>query len=163
MPLTEPMNCYLRLALLRYLRFTIQHAMLAYCRTTRSMLYKRHREIETCPVSWDYPKIRLLPSLICLLFWGEIFHNLSHNTVREIAKVWATSIVSLLNDAKLSYVYIYLVSLKSLATSTVLECRMSHRKWRETKQQPSRARSGNKLSCCLVSLHFLCDILRRTV
>ena len=37
--------------------------------------------------------------------------------------------------------------------------RMSHRKWRESKQQPSRARSGNQLSCCLVSLHFLCDIL----
>ena len=31
-----------------------------------------------------------------------------------------------------------------------------HRKWRETKQQPSRARSGHH-SCCLVSLHFLCD------
>ena len=37
--------------------------------------------------------------------------------------------------------------------------RMSHRKRRETKQQPSRARSGNPISCCLVSLHFLCDIL----
>ena len=36
---------------------------------------------------------------------------------------------------------------------------MSHRKWRESKQQPSRARSGNKLSCCFVSLLFLCDIL----
>ena len=30
---------------------------------------------------------------------------------------------------------------------------------RETKQQPSRDRSGNQISCCLVSLHFLCDIL----
>ena len=37
--------------------------------------------------------------------------------------------------------------------------RMSHRKWRESKQQPSRSRSGNQLSCCLVSLDFLCDIL----
>ena len=36
---------------------------------------------------------------------------------------------------------------------------MSIRKWRETKQQPSRARSGNQISCCLVSLNFLCDIL----
>ena len=40
--------------------------------------------------------------------------------------------------------------------------RMSHRKWRETKQQPSRlsdrARSGNQLLSCLVSLHFLWDI-----
>ena len=33
------------------------------------------------------------------------------------------------------------------------------KKWRETKQQPSRARSGHQISCCLVSLHFLCDIL----
>ena len=41
---------------------------------------------------------------------------------------------------------------------------MSHRKWRETKQHPSRVRSGNHLSCCLLSLHFLCDILHsRTV
>ena len=36
---------------------------------------------------------------------------------------------------------------------------MSHRKRRETMQQPSRARSGHQISCCLVSLHFLCDIL----
>ena len=36
---------------------------------------------------------------------------------------------------------------------------MLHRKWRESKWQPSRARSGHQLSCCLVSLHFLCDIL----
>ena len=36
---------------------------------------------------------------------------------------------------------------------------MSHWKWRETKLQPSRARSGNQISCCLVALHFLCDIL----
>ena len=28
-----------------------------------------------------------------------------------------------------------------------------------TKQQPSGARSGHQISCCLVSLHFLCDIL----
>ena len=37
--------------------------------------------------------------------------------------------------------------------------RMSHRKWRESKQDPSRARSGNQPSCCLVSLHFPSDIL----
>ena len=36
---------------------------------------------------------------------------------------------------------------------------MSHRKWRETKQQPSRAKSCRQLSCCLVCLHFLCNIL----
>ena len=42
---------------------------------------------------------------------------------------------------------------------TVLVCRMSHRKWRETKQEPSRARLGHQISSCLVSLHFLCDIL----
>ena len=43
--------------------------------------------------------------------------------------------------------------------STVISARMSHWKWRETKLQPSRARSGHQISCCLVSLHFLCDIL----
>ena len=37
--------------------------------------------------------------------------------------------------------------------------RMSHRKWRSPKQQPSRARAGYQISCCLLSLHFLCDIL----
>ena len=37
--------------------------------------------------------------------------------------------------------------------------RMSHKKWRETKQQPSRARTGHQISCCLLLLHFLCDIL----
>ena len=42
---------------------------------------------------------------------------------------------------------------------TVNVCRMSHRIRRESKQDPSRARSGNQISCCLVSLHFLCGIL----
>ena len=37
--------------------------------------------------------------------------------------------------------------------------RMKHRKWRETKQQPSTARPGNTLGCCFVSLHFLFYIL----
>ena len=37
--------------------------------------------------------------------------------------------------------------------------RIINRKRRETKQQPSRAKSGNQISCCFVSLHFLCDIL----
>ena len=37
---------------------------------------------------------------------------------------------------------------------------MSHRIWRESRLQPSRARSGNLISCCLISLHFLCDILQ---
>ena len=43
--------------------------------------------------------------------------------------------------------------------STVIGARMSHWKWKETKQHPSRARSGHQISCSLVSLHFLCDIL----
>ena len=42
---------------------------------------------------------------------------------------------------------------------TVIGTRMSHWKWRETKQHPSRARSGHQIGCSLVSLHFLCDIL----
>ena len=37
--------------------------------------------------------------------------------------------------------------------------RMAHRKWKETKQQPGTAGPGNILGCCLVSLHFLCDVL----
>ena len=42
---------------------------------------------------------------------------------------------------------------------TVIVAGTSHWKWRETKLQPSRARTGHQISCCLVSLHFLCDIL----
>ena len=40
--------------------------------------------------------------------------------------------------------------------------RISHLKWRETKQQPSLARLCYHVSCCLVSLPFLCNILRTT-
>ena len=36
---------------------------------------------------------------------------------------------------------------------------MSHRKWRETKQQLSWWPDLALLGCCLLSLHFLCDIL----
>ena len=36
--------------------------------------------------------------------------------------------------------------------------RMSHRKWRETKQQLSRARSGHQISCCLVSCATSCPV-----
>ena len=35
---------------------------------------------------------------------------------------------------------------------------MSHRKRKETKQQPGTARPGNILGCCLVYLRFLCNI-----
>ena len=37
--------------------------------------------------------------------------------------------------------------------------RMLHRKWRSTKQHPSRARACYQIRCCLLSFHFLCDIL----
>ena len=42
---------------------------------------------------------------------------------------------------------------------TVIGARMLYWKWRETKLQPSRANSGHQISCCLVSLQFLCNIL----
>ena len=48
---------------------------------------------------------------------------------------------------------------KMWETSTGWLDRMLLRKWRETKQQTSRARSGHQISCCLVSLRYLCDIL----
>ena len=35
---------------------------------------------------------------------------------------------------------------------------MSHRKQKDTKQQPGTAGPGNIFGCCLVSLRFLCDI-----
>ena len=46
-----------------------------------------------------------------------------------------------------------------ISNSTVIGARMSHWKIRQTKQHPSRARSGHHISCSSVSLHFLCDIL----
>ena len=46
-------------------------------------------------------------------------------------------------------------------TPTVPVCRMPHRKWRETKEQPSRSKSGHQISCCWNSLHFLAVILPR--
>ena len=52
-----------------------------------------------------------------------------------------------------------IISVTKVVLSTVIVDRMSHWKWRETKQQPSRARSGHQIRCCLVSLHFLCDIM----
>ena len=48
---------------------------------------------------------------------------------------------------------------KCLLTHTVIGARMSHWKWRETKLQPSSARSRNQISCSLVSHNFLCDTL----
>ena len=44
-------------------------------------------------------------------------------------------------------------------SSTGIGGRMSQWKWRETKQHPSSVRSGHQVSCCLISLHFRCDIL----
>ena len=43
-----------------------------------------------------------------------------------------------------------------IKVTTVIGARMSHWKLRETKQHPSRARSGHKISCSLVSLNFRC-------
>ena len=61
------MNCYLRLALLRYLRFTIQHAMLAYTVELHAVCFTR-----------DTVKLRLVLSLetiaipyLSLIFWGD--------------------------------------------------------------------------------------------
>ena len=45
-----------------------------------------------------------------------------------------------------------------LNISTEWLFRIPQRIWRETKMQPSTARSGHHISCILFSLHFLCDI-----
>ena len=36
---------------------------------------------------------------------------------------------------------------------------MAQRKWKETKQEPGTAGTGNMLGCCLISFHFLLVIL----
>ena len=46
----------------------------------------------------------------------------------------------------------------ALQTESWLGCRTGNGE-KQTKQQPSRDRSGRQLSCCLVSLHFPCYIL----
>ena len=43
--------------------------------------------------------------------------------------------------------------------STVNDCRMSHRKWREHKQQLIRLPDLALPGCILVSFHILCDML----
>ena len=46
-----------------------------------------------------------------------------------------------------------------LSNTTVLKLRMVHRKWRETKQQPSVLPGPAVPVSCLVSFHILWDIL----
>ena len=49
--------------------------------------------------------------------------------------------------------------LNSASYSTVLVLRMAHRKWKETKQQPSMLTGPGVPGCCLVSFHILWAIL----
>ena len=51
-------------------------------------------------------------------------------------------------------------NLEKLFSSTVNVCRMSHRKWREIKQQLIRLPDLALLGCSLLSLHILCDIVQ---
>ena len=39
---------------------------------------------------------------------------------------------------------------------------MAHRKWKEVKQLPGTAVTGNMLGCCLISFHFLWAIQAST-
>ena len=43
--------------------------------------------------------------------------------------------------------------------TTVLVLRMAHRIWKETKEHPGTAETGNMLGCCLNYSHFLWAIL----
>ena len=54
---------------------------------------------------------------------------------------------------------VVLLSLCSLLCTTVLVLRMAHRIWKETKQEPGTARTGNMPGCCLNTFHFLWAIL----
>ena len=49
------------------------------------------------------------------------------------------------------------VTCNDSSTTDWMEC-MSHRKRRETKQQPSMLPGPAVPGCCLVNFHFLCDI-----
>ena len=53
----------------------------------------------------------------------------------------------------------YLVLVRKWKYCTVLVLRMARRIWKETKQQPETAGSGNMLGCCLVFFPFLWAIL----
>ena len=48
---------------------------------------------------------------------------------------------------------------KDTRVCTVFVLRMSHRKWKDTKQHPGTAGPGNMLGCCLISFQFLWAIL----
>ena len=56
------------------------------------------------------------------------------------------------------FVKLYVVT-KTEKNCTVLVLRMTHGIWKETKQEPSTAGTGNMLGSCLVSFHFLVAIL----
>ena len=53
-----------------------------------------------------------------------------------------------------------LASAREKLHSTVNVCRISHRKWRESKQQLIRLLDLTLPGCILVSFHILCDILQ---
>ena len=55
--------------------------------------------------------------------------------------------------------YLSIFTMTSLKHHTERLHRMEHRKWRETKHQPSMLPSPAVPGCCLVSFHFLCYIL----
>ena len=60
---------------------------------------------------------------------------------------------SLTLDSNIEYTQVFLY------TCTGCGRRMTHMKWKETKQQPSTARPGNMLGCCLDYFHFMRAIL----
>ena len=66
---------------------------------------------------------------------------------------------SYMNRSDLKYTFDEISTVvKNTALITGRLDRKSHMKWRETKQQLSRARSGHQISCWLFYLHFLCDM-----
>ena len=85
---------------------------------------------------------------------GAPHEDFCHPEWKEIAEDmrWSYSLVCQSKEVEIYFVVL-------LLENTVALYRMSHRKGIETKQLPSRARSGHKICYCLVSRHFLCDIL----
>ena len=93
--------------------------------------------------------------------WGYLFTHAQEETLAVSAKEGEEGMVE---GGRAGQIYDSALPLgKNLRhrpnSSTGSPDRMSHRKWRSTKEQPSRARAGYQISCCLLSLHFLCDIL----
>ena len=81
-----------------------------------------------------------------LAFWLSVSCSWNWKTWNWKHRIWALSTFPHIAD-------------QSTLNCTACGHRIAHRKWKEIKLQPGTAEPGNRLGCCLISLHFLWAIL----